>query len=383
MNILYEPVIDCIIKHSLKILNGNYDNSSEVFDYVKAGPYNEKIAALAESFGMMMVKLEARELALNENILELQRKEQEIRQLYQAFIETIVAAIDARDTATAGHSRRVASYVTLLCQAINATQGEKHQIPQFSNHQIQELYYAALLHDVGKIGVREDVLLKKHRLSDERMSVIEYRFKYYKQSLALRQLTKGLTDHETQMLRNLDSYYHFILQMNRKEYISLEEEEEIKRVAALQFINEDGAVSRILDTFEQTNLMVRRGNLTEEEKNSMNQHAAYTAEILKYIPWEHSMKQIPVIAAGHHEKMDGSGYPQGLAAADILIQTRMLATADIFDALTAIDRPYKPPIPVEKAIKILKEEGKIGRLDGKIVEIFCEKVIPQIDKLIK
>ena len=95
------------------------------------------------------------------------------------------------------------------------------------------------------------------------------------------------------------------------------------------------------------------------------------------------MKQIPVIAAGHHEKMDGSGYPQGLAAADILIQTRMLATADIFDALTAIDRPYKPPIPVEKAIKILKEEGKIGRLDGKIVEIFCEKVIPQIDKLIK
>ena len=375
MENLYEPVIDCMIKHSLKILSGNYDHSGELFDYAKPGIYSEKISSLAEHFGMMMVKLEAREFALNETISKLQAKEQEIRYLYQAFVETIVAAIDARDPATAGHSKRMARYAVELCKAINNTDCGQYQSVQFSDSEIQEMYYAALLHDVGKIGVSESILLKKNRLSDERMLTIEYRFKYYKQCLRVKEMSGVITKQEMEMLANMDNYYQFITEMNRRDAISLEEQEQLIRISQLGFLNEDGTISAMLDNFEKKHLIVKYGNLTDDERMAMNMHATYTAEILKAIPWEHTMQQLTRIAAGHHEKLDGSGYPKGLTAKDIPIQARILTIIDIFDALTAFDRPYKPAISIETAIGILNHDVDLGRIDKEILEIFYQKVV--------
>ncbi len=374
MKISYEPVIDCIIKHSLKILHGNYENSAELFNYSKQNIYPKKIADVAEIFGMMMVKLEARELALQQTIDKLRAKEQEIRHLYEVFVESMTAAIDSRDTATAGHSKRVAAYAVAFCNAINNTDQGRYQATTFSENEIREFHYAALLHDVGKIGVNENILLKKNHLSSERLSVIFYRLKYCKQCLRWKKKTCGLTPPESELLANIDLHYEFIAAMNKRDRLSSDETAQLKAIATMSFADENGVACHLLDAFEKQNLLVRQGNLTDAEKQALKMHPVYTADILNCIPWEEDMRQLVAIAAGHHEKLDGSGYPNGLKAPDLPIQTRMLAIIDIFDALTAFDRPYKPPLPTDQALEILHAEMLQGHLDGDLLTVFCAMI---------
>lgn len=380
MNISYEPVIDCLIKHALKILHGNYNNSSELFHYSKQDIYPPKIVAVAETFGMMMVKLEARELSLQQTIDQLRAKEQEIRHLYEVFVEAMTAAIDSRDAATAGHSKRVAEYAIAFCQAINKTRHGKYRAITFSENEIREFHYAALLHDIGKIGVNENILLKRHHLSDERLSVIFYRLKYCKQCLRWKKDTCGLTPPEAELFTDLDAHYDFIAAMNKHDHLSSAEAAQLSAIAELTFTDENGATCHLLDAFEKQNLLVRQGNLTTTEKQALNMHPVYTADILSCIPWEDEMQQLVSIAAGHHEKLDGSGYPNGLKGPDLPIQTRMLAIIDIFDALTAFDRPYKPPLPTDKALEILREEMSQGRLDSDLFHIFYDMILTEYPK---
>lgn len=362
-------VIGCISKHAIQIYHACYDNAEELFQYTDAQVYPPEIAKLAEAFGMMAVKLEAREMKLNQTIEELILQEAEIQNLWQSFVETMVAALDARDPTTCGHSTRIAGYAKKLAEAMNQDGYFSRQGLNCSAAFIRELYYSALLHDIGKIGVKEDVLLKQQRLSPERMESIRHKFNCYYQYVELQSLRQGLVVN-LEAIQDIHAYYPFVARINIANVITAAEETKIKEIAKLHFIDPDGNSVVLLDDLEVKNLTIREGNLNFAEKQNMNSHVRYTCEILQKMPWMPGLKGVPYFAASHHEKLDGSGYPQGLKESEIPIQARILTILDIFDALIARDRPYKPPVPVTRALAILEQDVAAGRLDREIFGIF-------------
>ncbi len=313
-------------------------------------------------------------------LLERTKLYDEIQKLFQSFTEAMVTTLDARDTTTSGHSRRLAGYAIEFAKVINKIDYGRYKEFKFSEEEIREIYYAALLHDVGKIGVHEGILLKKNRLSDEKMETIKYRFNYLKKKLELSNILDEISETEKKILSDIDLYYQFITEINQKGFINEIEEEKISKIASIEFIDVDGKLTNLLNEFEAENLMIKRGNLTDEERAEMNLHVTYSYEILKGIIWTEDLKNVPEIAGSHHEKIDGSGYPKGIKEEEISIQAKMLAILDIFEALTARDRPYKPPMPVEKAIDILKSEVELQHLDKELYDIFVKERIFELYK---
>lgn len=305
-------------------------------------------------------------------LLERSRLYEDIQALFLSFIEAMVTALDARDTTTYGHSRRLARLSYALAQVIGEHGEGPFQNVKFSKEELREIYYAALLHDIGKIGVRENVLLKRNRLSDDRMSAIRYRFSYLKATLEVRNLLHGATPEEVELLNGLDRYYEFVDGINKKLFITDEDLLKLKHIGDIRFLDMDGCQQPLLDAFELENLMIRRGNLTAGEREIMNSHVTHSHDLLKRIRWTKDLQRVPEIAGAHHEKMDGTGYPRGLKGSDLTVQARILAILDIFEALTASDRPYKPALPTEKALAIIEEDVKAGRLDGDIFEVFVK-----------
>lgn len=320
-------------------------------------------------------------------LLERTKLYKDIEDLFSSFVETMVATIDARDTTTSGHSRRLAGYTLGFAEAINRVNYGKYKDYFFSKEEIKELYYAALLHDVGKIGVREEVLIKRHRLTDDRMRIVKYKFELLRKELELKQMSNTL-EIESNILNEIDEMYNFLDEMNKRGFIKPEEEERVKTIGKIKFIDVDNKEKDLLDLFEIENLIVKKGNLTDKEKYEMNSHVTYSYEILKKINWLNTLKNIPIIAGCHHEKIDGSGYPWGKKGDDIPLQSKIITILDIFEALTARDRAYKPPMPVEKAIQILEFELKDNHLDKDLFEIFIKEKIydmykEELDKIVK
>lgn len=311
-------------------------------------------------------------------LLERSKLMEEIQRLFDTFVESMVTTIEKRDPTTSGHSIRVAKYVTSFAEAINNANYSKYKDLYFNEENIQELRYAGLLHDVGKIGISESVLQKQNRLTDEELKTVLYRFAYFKKDLEVKQLKGTITEEETGYLDKLDEYGTFIAETNKKGFITDEENARLLQIADIQFIDVDRVLSRLLTEHEVKNLTVKRGNLTDEERNQMNMHAAYTYQILKDIPWVKYLSNIPKIAADHHEKLNGFGYPNKLTEEQILVQSKMLAIIDIFEALTAIDRPYKKAMPVDKALKILEEEVSRNSLDKDLFEIFMKEELYKV-----
>jgi len=306
-------------------------------------------------------------------LLERSKLMEDIEKLFDAFVESMVTTIEKRDPTTSGHSIRVARYIGKFAEAVNRTDYGKYKDLTFSEADIKELYYAGLLHDVGKIGVSESVLLKRDRLTPEELEVILYRIAYLKKELELKQVKGEIMPDEADLLGNLDEYARFISSINTKGFVTDEEQEKIRNVSSVQFTDINGMPGPLLTEHEVRNLTIKRGNLTEDERNQMNQHAAYTYQILKDIPWTKDLQEIPTIAAAHHEKLNGTGYPYRLTEERIPPQSKMLAIIDIFEALTAVDRPYKPAIPADKALKIIEEEVSRNSLDKDLYEIFLKE----------
>lgn len=294
----------------------------------------------------------------------------QIHQLFKSFVESMVLTIDQRDAATAGHSLRVGKASIFFADAVNKTQHGAYEELTFSSEEVIELYYAALLHDIGKIGIRENILLKKNRLTTDQLNAIYYRFQYYKILLELRMLQQGLGREEEELLSHLDSYYGCIHRVSHSSSLSAEDQEQIRQIASLPFLDGDGIVKNLLTAEEETQLLVHKGNLTDAEREAMYLHASYTYHILKDISWIPSLAKVPRIAGAHHEKLDGSGYPDGLMGDQIPVQSRMLAILDMFEALTAKNRPYKLPLPMDQALEILGEEAAAGHIDQDLYQIF-------------
>lgn len=299
--------------------------------------------------------------------IERAQLHEDIENLFEGFLNSSIAAVDERDRVTSGHSQRVMAYSLALADAVSAQKDGNFADISFAPERRRRLQFAALLHDIGKIGVPEALLNKDNRLSNSRMDALNARFDYLHQLIRTQKETGPngwLSVEEIEADRSLLEKVNLIGFLPEEEYTRIE------KLRCKQFTDPRGTVSNFLSDEDWAALSVRRGTLTDKERARINFHAVSTHRILAEIPWTSELAGIPEIAAHHHEKLDGSGYPDHLKESDITLEMRILAIADIFEALVAQDRPYKPAMPTDRALAILHEEAKAGKLDSALVDLF-------------
>ncbi|WP_082349183.1 MULTISPECIES: HD domain-containing phosphohydrolase [Planktothricoides] len=328
--------------------------------------------------------------------------QESIEKLFAGFVKASVQVIEARDPCTYGHSERVAELTVRLSQEANTVTSGVFSSLYFSDRQIQEIRYAALLHDFGKVGVPEAILVKQKKLYPRQLELVKHRFALAKRTLQFecaqnkfRYLVehpdRRHRNHETscphcqdlfnldaklaQQLEQLDQYWEVLLEANEPRVLAEEPLARLKELSQYVYQDVDGQLKPLLTAEELEQLMVRKGNLTPAERFDIESHVTYTYEFLKQIPWTKDLKDVPTLAYGHHEKLDGSGYPLGLKADDIPPQTQMMTIADIYDALTAGDRPYKRGLPVETALKILHQEAAQKKINREFLLLFEQRQV--------
>lgn len=320
--------------------------------------------------------------------LENSRLYQSVQDLFQGFVQASVGAIEARDPTTAGHSFRVTQLTLRLAEAINHVETGPYASVHFSEEDLKELRYAAILHDFGKIGVRESVLVKAKKLSEENMEVIRQRAEMMKRSVALRSALDKLEylaqrgqdrfeefsaaqDAEVRRLaREIDECTNSVSAANEPSVEPRDFAERIQAVAHRVFPDHTGRLWSVLTQAEAALLCVSQGSLTPAEREHIQSHVTHSFTYLSQIPWTRELKHVPDIAYGHHERMDGKGYPRRLKEDEIPLQSKLLMISDVFDALTASDRPYKKAVSLERALEILRKEQHAGSFDGDLVDIF-------------
>lgn len=331
--------------------------------------------------------------------LENANMQANIQELFDGFVNASVKAIEQRDPTTSGHSHRVAFLTCGLAAVVNKTNDGPYKDTFFKENQLQEIEYASLLHDFGKLGVSENVLVKARKLYPWELDLLLQRFELIRSNIEidyLRRLVEFLQtpDHfpmganpysfefeKNQKVMELEAFLHFITKANEPTVLEQGGFEKLKDIANVSFTTLKGQKQPFLTKEELKALSVSRGSLTREEFAEIQSHVTHTYEFLRQIPWGKRLANVPQIAAKHHEKLDGSGYPTSAEAAEIPTQTRMMTIADIFDALTASDRPYKRALPVEKALDILSMEVKGDKVDKELFRLFCESRVyePMLD----
>jgi response regulator RpfG family c-di-GMP phosphodiesterase len=255
--------------------------------------------------------------------------------------------------------------------AINGIDEGRFKEVTFTEDQLEELEFAGLLHDIGKLVIPDAVLDKQNKLTDDRMRIIEYRFSFAREQIRTR-AGGALTPAVREELKRMDHYLTELKRINIPRGMKDEDLALLEEIRGRTFTDVDGKEQTLLTDFEYENLSVRRGNLTASERQQIENHIVETWDMLKTIPWPKYLRRIPNIASTHHEKLDGVGYPWKLEGDEIPLAGKILAVADIFEALTAQDRPYKPPIPIPRAIEIVRSEVEAGHLDKDIFDIFLK-----------
>lgn len=301
-----------------------------------------------------------------ENSMLLQEQER----LLEGFVDACVTAIEARDPTTSGHSKRVAQYSVGLTEAVNRTRTGPLRETQFSVEQVREVRFAAMLHDIGKISVKEAVLMKEKKLFPWELDVIRMRLKLMRSNLKLHAQVSGIAHQE--LLEKIDMAWRVISDANEPSVLPAEVGSAIHELQKIEVITDDGERLSALTREEGFKLAILKGSLTAEERVEIERHVTHTFEILKKVPWSRTLENVPHIAHRHHEKMDGTGYPAKVKGAEIPIQSRLLAICDIYDALTADDRPYKRALPVDKALDILQMEVGKTKLDPNLFQVFLD-----------
>jgi HD-GYP domain-containing protein (c-di-GMP phosphodiesterase class II) len=320
--------------------------------------------------------------------LETKLLYEEVTTLFDSFVKASVTAIESRDPTTSGHSERVADLTVGLAKAVNRTDGGQLGLVRFSDEYLTQIRYAALLHDFGKVGVREHILVKAKKLYEHERELILQRFQLIKRGYKIEGLEKKvrylleasreqiaaeLDSVDKDLVRKvaeLDNIIQFILQANEPTVLDQGGFERLAELSGMSYRDEAGHSLPYLTHDEASCLQIRRGSLTEAERIEINSHVVHTFNFLQAIPWSRTLRDVPQIAGAHHEKLDGTGYPKKLRGDEIPVPARMMAISDIYDALTASDRPYKKAMPAEKALDILAQDVKRGQLDAELFEVF-------------
>ncbi len=314
----------------------------------------------------------------------------QLEMLFESLIQLINTAIDEKSPYTGGHCERVPTLTMMLAEA--AAQSKTGPLADFkmTDKDRYELKIAGLLHDCGKITTPVHVVDKATKLETifDRIQFIAQRFEILKRDAELQMLRTGVSAHaadneaparqakieyETK-IRQLDDDREFLKRMNiGGERMSAEDQGRVNRIAAYPFRNESGALTTFLSDEEKDNLNITYGTLMPAEREIINHHIMATINMLEALPWPKHLKNVPEYAGGHHERMDGKGYPRGLTGAQMSIQARIMGIADIFEALTAKDRPYKPGKTLSESLHILGKFKLNGHIDPDLFDVFVRE----------
>ncbi len=312
---------------------------------------------------------------------------EEINRIFEGFVRASVQAIEQRDPTTSGHSLRVSVLSCRLAEIVDTVDAGLYADTSFTRRQIKELEYASLLHDFGKIGVREKVLVKAKKLYPHELAAVRARFDYLLKAGEVEMLqtkmqlvASGASKEELEAAEmayekkrgELQGAYQLVLQANEPTVMSEGDFTAVGALAERTYVGPDGCSHPLLHDNEVKSLQVTKGSLNDQEIEEIRSHVTHTFDFLSRIPWGKTMRFVPQIAGAHHEKLNGSGYPRGVKADAIPLQSKIMTIADIFDALTARDRPYKKAMPVERALAILGYEVKDNHIDAELVRLFTE-----------
>jgi HD-GYP domain-containing protein (c-di-GMP phosphodiesterase class II) len=360
-------------------------NAADAADYVQ--PFAKRAVDLALSLASQAaVAYENRKLYT------------EIEALFDGFVNASVTAIEQRDPTTSGHSQRVAIYTEELAKTVGELSSGTYAGVKFDDAQLKEIRYAALLHDFGKVGVREEVLVKAKKLYPLQLELLKQRFDYIRKEIeatsvrrklqvylerdrgnALAEVAR-LTEDYDQRIKRIDDYFQFILESNEPTLLEGGKFDKLREIAKQYYVDQSGVERPYLSQDEVKMLLIPKGSLDQAERLQIESHVVHTFNFLKQIPWTKGLQNIPGIARAHHEKLDGTGYPYKLHAEEIPLPAKMMTICDIYDALTAADRPYKRAVPVDRALGILGDCAKNGEIDQELLKIFVDAKVYESTK---
>jgi HD-GYP domain-containing protein (c-di-GMP phosphodiesterase class II) len=352
------------------------------------GPFGSSDQRLAESLASQAA------IALTNRQLINQLEE-----LFESFIALINTAIDEKSPYTGGHCQRVPMLTMMLAEAVNETQTGPLRDFKMSDKDRYELKIAGLLHDCGKVTTPVHVVDKATKLETifDRIKLIDTRFEVLKRDVevealkarlellrnsgpgeaATRERLAQIDQQRLDSLRRLESEREFLRQCNiGGEVMSPQARERVSRIGtAYKWIDVSGSAADFLTQDEIKNLTIARGTLTAEERETINHHIVATIKMLEALPWPRHLSNVPEYAGGHHERMDGKGYPRGLNRDQMSVQARVMGIADIFEALTAKDRPYKRGKTLSESLKILGNFRLNGHIDPDLFDVFVRNKV--------
>ena len=319
----------------------------------------------------------------NKRLLDQQRV------LFESFIELMAGAIDDKSPYTGGHCRRVPELTLMLADAAAATGGPLEEF-QMDENDRYELQIAGWLHDCGKVTTPEYVVDKSTKLETifDRIKVLDVRFEVLKRDAEidlLKQLAalagdpvlaseEELNAQYAARIEEIDADREFLRRANLGgEFMSQENKDNVARIAERQWRGETGELQPFLTEEEVYNLQIERGTLTPEEREIINHHIVATIKMLESLPYPKHLRRVPEFAGGHHERMDGKGYPRGLKRDEMSVQARAMGIADIFEALTAGDRPYKKAMTLSTALTILGRMKEDNHVDPDLFDVFIRQ----------
>ena len=319
--------------------------------------------------------------------LTQQRLISELQTLFESFIRMIASAIDDKSPYTGGHCRRIPVLTMMLADAVHRENEGPLKSFEITDKDRYELETAAWLHDCGKVVTPEYVMDKATKLETihDRISELEARFEIVRRDAEIGYLNaclaEGASEPERaklraeyeQACRQLDDDLEFLRSANiGGEFMSDEDIARVQQIARVRWTDASGEPRNMLTDDEVLNLSIRRGTLNDDEREVINNHIVATIKMLESLPFPKNLQNVPEYAGGHHEKMDGSGYPRGLKRDEMSVQARIMAIADIFEALTASDRPYKKGKKLSECLRIMGFMKQDAHIDPDIFDIFVK-----------
>ncbi len=333
-------------------------------------PFSEVDRRLAESLASMAAVALTQQQLVND-----------LQNLFESFIRMIANAIDDKSPYTGGHCRRIPVLTMMLAEAVHRFDDGPMRDFRIDDKDRYELETAAWLHDCGKVVTPEHVMDKATKLETihDRIDLVEMRFEILLRDIELEARQQGESGLAEQRKAELERDLEFLRRANvGGEYMKDEDMARVQRIAGYRWRDRHGKEQPLLTEDEVRNLCVRKGTLNDEEREIINHHIVATINMLEALPFPKHLARVPEYAGGHHEKMDGSGYPRGLTREEMSVPARIMAIADIFEALTASDRPYKPGKKLSECLRIMHAMKRDRHIDPDLFDIFIrERVYEQ------
>jgi len=358
----------------LELINALDETSGEII------PFSEQDEHLAESL--------ASQTAVS---LTNKRLMEEMLKLFESFIQLIATAIDKKSSYTGGHCTRVPQLTLMLAEAASRQRGGPLKDFLLDEAGRYELEIAAWLHDCGKITTPEYIVDKATKLETicDRINLIDARFAslHLKADYDYEDAKRNCKPEDTETLKKLEQDYRKKIQRieNDRQFLRLcntggefmrqEDQDRVRRIATQTWRNADRIEMPLLTEKEVENLSIEKGTLLPEEREVINDHISMTIKMLESLPFPKHLSQVPEFAGGHHERMDGKGYPKGLTREQMSVQARVMAIADVFEALTASDRPYKKAMGISEALKILGQMKLDNHIDPDLFDVFVREKV--------